>query len=204
MVDATKTPLSERITEDVQNELVEMLPVFVRTMNLVKMVGDTMTEETIVSLTEKAEKSSDLLNYLGDERVTNLLSIVVEKSDQLIELLAVLDRLAVLQKNGTLDRLFELAEALGVFTDALTESTIQHLVQSTVPLLELGDKITASPIVKHTPTMLEAIDRTVEDLKTVNPPAISALGLLKVIKQKEVQQALHFGLAFLKNLNVTK
>lgn len=202
MVEATKTALSERISEDVQKELVEMLPVFLRTMNLLKMVGDTMTEETIVSLTEKAERSADLLNFLGDERITKLLTILVDKSDQFISLLDTIDRIVVLQKNGTLDRLFELSEVLGVFTEALTESTIQHIVGQAVPLLELGEKITSSSIMKNTPTMLDAVEKTIDEMKTTSPQPMSIIGLLKMMKEKEMQQALHFGITLLKNINV--
>lgn len=204
MVEGIKSTLTERISEDVQDELIEMLPVFLRTMNLLKMVGDTMTEESIVSLTQKAEKSADLLNFLGDERITALLSVLVEKSEQFAELLKVLDRLVALQKNGALDRLFELAEVVGVFTDALTESTIQHLVGQTVPLLELGEQITTSPIIKSTPSILDAVEKTVEEMKTANPPVITAMGLLKLIKQKEMQQAIHFTVGMLKNLSIAK
>jgi len=204
MVEGTKTHLSERISEDVQNEFIEMLPVFLRTMNLLKMVGDTMTEESIVALTKKAERSADIINFLGDERITTLLTILVEKSDQVIELVNVLDRIVALQKNGALDRLFELAEVVGVFTDALTEPTIQHIVGQTVPLLELGERITSSPIIKRTPILLEAVEKTVEEMKTANPPALSVMGLLKLLKQKEVQLALHFGVSLLKNVSVAK
>lgn len=204
MVEGTKTHLSERISEDVQNEFIEMLPVFLRTMNLLKMVGDTMTEESIVALTKKAERSADIINFLGDERITSLLTILVEKSDQVIEVVNVLDRIVALQKNGALDRLFELAEVVGVFTDALTEPTIQHIVGQTVPLLELGERITSSPIIKRTPILLEAVEKTVEEMKTANPPALSVMGLLKLLKQKEVQLALHFGVSLLKNVSVAK
>lgn len=204
MVDGTKTYLTDRISEEVQNELIEMLPVFLRTMNLLKMVGDTMTEESIVSLTQKAERSADLLNFLGDERLTGLLTVLVNKSDQLIELVSVLDRLVALQKNGALERLFELAEVVGVFTDALTEPTIQHIVGQTVPLLELGEKITSSPVLKSAPILLDAVEKTVDEMKTANPPAVSVMGLLKLMKQKEMQHALHFGVSLLKNLTVAK
>lgn len=204
MVEGTKTPISERITEEVQDELIEMLPVFLRTMNLLKMVGDTMTEETIVSVTQKAERSADLLNILGDERLTTLLTALVDKSEQLAGLLNVMDRLSVLQKNGTLDRLFELAEVVGVFTDALTEPTVQHLVNKTVPLLELGERVAASPILNSTTAILDAVEKTVEEMKTASPPTLSVMGLLKAMKQKEMQQALHFGVSLMKNLSDVK
>ncbi|HHY74301.1 MAG TPA: DUF1641 domain-containing protein [Bacillus bacterium] len=196
--------MTERISEDVQDELIEMLPVFLRTMNLLKMVGDTMTEESIVALTEKAEKSADLLNFLGDERLTTVLAALIDKSDQLVELLNVLDRIVVLQKNGALDRLFELAEVVGVFTDALTEPTIQHIVDRSVPLLELGERIASSPIIKNTPAILDAVEKTTEEMKTASPPTLSVMGLLKIMKQKEIQHAAHFGVAFLKNLGAAK
>ncbi|WP_458413515.1 hypothetical protein ACNQFZ_01050 [Schinkia sp. CFF1] len=204
MVEGTKTPISERITEEVQDELIEMLPVFLRTMNLLKMVGDTMTEETIVSVTQKAERSADLLNFLGDERLTTLLTALVDKSEQLAGLLNVMDRLSVLQNNGALDRLFELAEGVGVFTDALTEPTVQHLVNKTVPLLELGERVASSPILNSTTAILGAVEKTVEEMKTASPPTLSVMRLLKVMKQKEMQQALHFGVSLMKNLSDVK
>lgn len=113
MVEGTKTYLTEKISEDVQNELIDMLPVFLKTMNLLKMVGDTMTEESIVSLTQKAERSADLLNFLGDERISALLTVLVEKSDQIIDLVGVLDRQVALEKMVRLTACSNLPKLLG-------------------------------------------------------------------------------------------
>ena len=196
MTNATK-PL-ESISEETQNELVEMLPVFIRTLNLLKLVGDTMTEETISVITEKVEKSADLINYLGDERVTKLLDVVLNNADQLVELL---DKVMILQKNGTIDKLLELGEALGVLTDSLTETSIKHLTERLVPLIEIGDKVASSSLIKNTPNMIDAFEKTVDETKGKTPPAMSVFGLLKILKEKEMQEAIHFGLTFLKNMN---
>lgn len=195
---ATETKEITGMTPQLQEEVVEMLPVFIRMLNLIKLVSDAMTEETIEHTMARVEKASNLLVFLEDERVPALLSALLDKADGLLVLM---DRLSALQQNGTLDKLLELSEALGVVTDSLTEHSIQHLSAKALPVLELGDRLLASPFMTKAPELLAAVEKTSEQMERTTAEPISVFGLLKLMKQTEVQQALRFGTTLLRNLS---
>lgn len=186
------------VNPELQAEVTEMLPVLVRTLNLVKLVGDTMSEETIAHTMTKLEKASNLLEVVEDERLPRLLDALIEKADLLVSLL---DKVEVIVKNGTLDKLLELSQALGVVTDSLTEHSIKHMTETALPLLEMGDQLLSSSVVKSTPKLLGAVEKTVHDIGRVEPQQLSIFGLLGLLKKKEVQQALQFGVTLLGNVS---
>ena len=129
---STKTNMLQ-LTPELQEELTETLPVFVRFLHVLKMAGDAMTEETTSHLTVKLEKAANLLAIMDDDRLPRLLTALLENGDALVSLL---EKVAVLHENGTLDKLIELAEALGSVTDALTEETVQQMTAKALPLVE--------------------------------------------------------------------
>lgn len=193
-----ETNVLTNVSPDLQAEVVEMLPVFIRTLNLIKLLGDTMSEETVAHTMIKLENASSLLEIAADERLPKLLAVLIDKSDLL---LSVLDKVAVLEKNGTLDRLLELSQALGVATEALTEHSIKHLTETALPLLEIGDQLLSSSLIKSTPKLLNAVEKTSRDMAGANMQPLSVFGLLGLLKKKEVQEALHFGVQLLGNLS---
>lgn len=189
------------VSPELQSEVVEMLPVLVRTLNLIKLVGDTMSEETIAHTMAKMEKASNLLKVVEDERLPGLLDVLIEKADLLVSLL---DKIAVLEKNGSLDKILELAQAIGILTDSMTENSIKHMTETALPLLEMGDQILSSSVVKNTPQLLAAVERTAQEVEATEPPQLSAFKMLGLLKKKEVQQAVHFGVTLLGNLSKTQ
>lgn len=188
------------VSPELQSEFVEMLPVLVRTLNLIKLVGDTMSEETIAHAMSKLEKASNLLNVVEDERLPKLLDVIIEKSDVLVSLL---EKVEVLEKNGSLDKLLELAQAVGIVTDSLTENSIKHITETALPLLEMGDELLSSSLVKSTPKLLSAVEKTIVEMEDEEPAQLSMLKILGLLKKKEVQQALQFGVTLLGNLSTS-
>ncbi|HBI03741.1 MAG TPA: hypothetical protein DDY49_06900 [Paenibacillaceae bacterium] len=186
------------VSPELQSEFVEMLPVLVRTLNLIKLVGDTMSEETIAHTMSKLEKASNLLTVVEDERLPKLLDVLIEKSDVLVSLL---DKVGVLEKNGSLDKLLELGQAIGIVTDSLTENSIKHMTETALPLLEMGDQLLSSSLVKSTPKLVSAVEKTVQDIENEEPTQLSMLKILGLLKKQEVQQAMHFGVTLLGNLS---
>lgn len=195
---STKANTVAGVSPELQDEIVEMLPVFVRTLNLIKMAGDTMSEQTVASLMTKLEKAANLLEVVDDERLPRLLNTLVEKGDVLVSLL---DKITVLEQNGTLDKLLELSQALGTVTDALTEHSVKHITDTALPLVELGDQLLASPAVKNAPKLLQAVEKTVQEMEGKKAQQLSLLGLLGLLKKKEVQEAVQFSVALLGNLS---
>lgn len=187
-----------QLTPELQEELTETLPVFVRFLHGLKMAGDAMTEETISHLTVKLEKAANLLAIIDDDRLPRLLTALLENGDALVSLL---EKAAVLHENGTLDKLIELAEALGSVTDALTEETVQQMTAKALPLVEIGDKILSSKAVKKAPQLIDAVNKTIADMENQKPQPLSVFGLLGLLKKKEVQRALQFTVALLGNLS---
>ncbi|TCS94197.1 DUF1641 domain-containing protein [Hazenella coriacea] len=202
MAETKKHLALDVIPEETQERVVEMLPVFLDTLSIIKMMSDTLTDETVNGLTQKLEQSSQLLDVLGDERVHHLIDVLLKHSDQLAH---VLEKVMVLEKNGTLDKLLELAQTLGVLTDSLTESTVQHLTQQGLQLVEVGDQVLKSSLVKEAPKLIDAVEKTIEQKKdqpvTQN---LSLFQLLKLTKEKEIQEAILFGVTLLKNLRSVK
>jgi uncharacterized protein YjgD (DUF1641 family) len=188
------------VSPELQSEFVEMLPVLVRTLNLIKLVGDTMSEETVAHTMSKLEKASNLLTVIEDDRLPKLLEFMIDKSDVLVSLL---DKVAVLEKNGALDKLLELAQAIGIVTDSLTENSIKHMTETALPLLEMGDQLLHSFVVKSAPKLLSAVEKTVQDMEDEEPAQLSMLKILGLLKKKEVQQAMHFGVTLLGNLSTS-
>lgn len=195
---ATETNIFSGVNSELQAEVVEMLPVFVRTLNLIKLVGDTMSEETIAHTMSKLEKASNLLEVVENESLPKLLDVLVNKSDLLVSLL---EKIEALEKNGTLDKLLELSQALGVVTDSLTEHSIKHMTETALPLLEIGDQLVSSPLVKNTPKLLNALEKTADEMKNKEPEQLSVFKLLGMLKKKEIQQTVQFGVTLLENLS---
>lgn len=186
------------VSPELREEMVEMLPVFVRTLNLIKMAGDTMSEETVSHVMMKLEKAANLLEVVDDDRLPRILSALVDKGDVLVSLL---DKITVLEQNGTLDKLLELSQALGTVTDALTEHSVKHMTETALPLVEFGDQLLASPAVKNAPRLLQAVEKTVQEMESSRAQQLSVFGLLGLLKKKEVQEAVQFSVALLGNLS---
>lgn len=199
MADTHQIP-SELLSTVHREQWADLAPVFLDTLGLVKMLGDTLTDKTVSQLGEKMEAASNLLDFLGDERILGLIQTLLEHSDHLI---LVLDQVMELEKNGTLDKLLRLAETMGILTDAITEETLVYTSRSALRLIELGDQAAQSPLVKEAPRFLGALQQTANE-KNGNKQPFSLLGLLKLTKEREVQDAIHFGIRFLKNLQQTE
>lgn len=136
------TDPQEHASADFQKQWAEMAPVLFDTLSFIQMIGDSLTEETVAHLGKKVEQTSHFIDFLGDERILNLMDNMLNRSDSLIRLL---DQMIQLEKSGTLEKLLRLFESIGIIMDALTEETISHLSRRSLYWMEWGIK---SPVPK--------------------------------------------------------
>ncbi|SMO90206.1 DUF1641 domain-containing protein [Melghirimyces algeriensis] len=191
------TDPQEHASADFQKQWAEMAPVLFDTLSFIQMIGDSLTEETVAHLGKKVEQTSHFIDFLGDERILNLMDNMLNRSDSLIRLL---DQMIQLEKSGTLEKLLRLFESIGIIMDALTEETISHLSRRSLYWMEWGDQVTRSQAFAEIPRLLHALDQTMAETKDSLKP-VSLIQLLKLAKQKEVQWTIQFVSQFLKNVH---
>lgn len=191
------TDPQEHASADFQKQWAEMAPVLFDTLSFIQMIGDSLTEETVAHLGKKVEQTSHFIDFLGDERILNLMDNMLNRSDSLIRLL---DQMIQLEKSGTLEKLLRLFESIGIIMDALTEETISHLSRRSLYWMEWGIKSPVPKLSRKYRGYYTPLDQTMAETKDSLKP-VSLIQLLKLAKQKEVQWTIQFVSQFLKNVH---
>lgn len=136
-------------------------------------MSDTSTQQAVLAPAEPAARQqTDVLDQLMKPEVQQSLSVLVEQLPKLAELTTVLTKAYDLAQSVVTDRV-------------LIEDLKGGMEEIVKPITEKAKSIASAAI--------EAGDRTQAD----NATTIGLFGLLKMLKDPQVQQALRFAQAFL-------
>ncbi|MFC7229275.1 DUF1641 domain-containing protein [Salinirubellus salinus] len=104
------------------------------------------------------------------------------------ELAAAVERVAMLQRTGTLDRLTEIADAMALLTDAMDDEMVETLAATGTSLGELADTASDDEVRRGLARVLEGVGTaSAEEATPVGP-----LGLVGALRDPEVQAGMGY------------
>lgn len=187
----------QSINPEVLSSLLSKAEVLDDALTMVKIASDALTSETIENVTKKIEKTAVLIELIEKPGLMKMLDELVTVGERL---LPILDRVAELTENGTLEKLLELAEASGILVDAVTETTIDHATKKINQLTELSDQLLNSTMMKAMPRILEISDSAYNEVSQLEQKPIGIFGLMSLLKEPAVQRLLQTSAATIKKL----
>ena len=162
-------------------------------LDVVDLGTSAMTDEMVVELSGTGETLAASADGIATDETVGLAESVGENG---AELQAALDTLVELQRSGTLDELAELGDVVSLGTSAMTDEMVRSLAGTGSSLGELAD--TASR--EGTRGGLTALLNSVDAAENAETSQVGMVGLMKAIRDPEIQQGLGYLLAVAKAL----
>ena len=199
--DATDTePVETTDLEAAIAENPEAVADFVRRLDAVNELLDVvdlgtsaMTDEMVVELSGTAETLAASADGIATDETVKLAESVGENGAELQE---ALDTLVELQQSGTLDELAELGDVVSLGTSAMTDEMVRSLAGTGSSLGELADTAAQD----ETRGGLTAMLNSVSAAEQAETTPVGAVGLMKAIRDPEIQHGLGYLLAIAKAL----
>jgi uncharacterized protein YjgD (DUF1641 family) len=163
---------------DAVNELLEML----------SLGESALTDEMVRELSATGSTLAESADGLATDETVALAETVGENGDELRE---ALDTLLVLQQTGTLNELAEIAEVASLGTAALDDEMVTSLAGTGAALGEVAQ--TASD--DATRNGIETLLASVGEAEQEPPEQVGAVGLLRGLRDPDVQYGLGYLLA---------
>ena len=178
----------------------EAVAAFVRRLDAVNELLDVvdlgtsaMTDEMVVELAGTGERLAASADGIATDETVALAESVGENGAELQE---ALDTLVDLQQSGTLDELAELGDVVSLGTAAMTDDMVRSLAGTGSSLGELADTAAQDETRDGLTTLLNSVSAA-EQAETV---AVGPVGLMKAIRDPEIQHGLGYLLAIAKAL----
>lgn len=166
-------------------------------LDLLALLEDGLDDEMVESLTGNGTTLGLAAAELAEQETVALSSSVGRHGEELAE---AVDRIATLQRTGTLDRLFEVADALALVTDAADDEMIESLTATATALGELADVTADEQVHAGLVDLLEGVGRA--DTETAEP--VGALGLAGALRDPEVKAGLGYLLALARGVGAER
>jgi uncharacterized protein YjgD (DUF1641 family) len=163
---------------DAVNELLDVL----------SLGESALDDEMVRELSATGSTLAESADGLATDETVALAETVGENGDELRE---ALDTLLALQRSGTLDELAELAEVGSLATAALDDEMVTSLAGTGAALGEVAQ--TASD--DDTRDGLERLLESVGEAERSSPEQVGAVGLLRGVRDPDVQYGLGYLLA---------
>jgi Uncharacterized conserved protein len=160
---------------------------------VVDLGTSAMTDEMVVELSGTAETLAASADGIATDETVGLAESVGENGGELQE---ALDTLVDLQRSGTLDELAELGDVVSLGTSAMTDEMVRSLAGTGSSLGELADTAAQDDTRDGLTAMLNSVSAA-EQAETV---AIGPVGLMKAVRDPEIQHGLGYLLAIAKAL----
>jgi uncharacterized protein YjgD (DUF1641 family) len=151
-------------------------------VDALSLLEDGLDDRMVESVAEDATTLGLAATELADDGTVELSGAVSEHGHDLAE---AVERIAVMQRTGTLDRLTEIADAVTLLTDAVDDEMVETLAATGTSLGEVAD--TASD-----DAVRRGLVRTLEGVGRANGPdaseqSLGPLGLLGALRDPEVK-----------------
>ncbi len=207
----------EVMTNALTDEMVERTASnFEKVVELIDRLNDPQMAETIDKLVKNAEtlnKSmenligaatalSTMLNAFTDSMVEKMAGTVGEMGELLDEVnradvKGVIPYVGKMNTGNNMEALVDLVNAVGVMRNALTDSMVERLVALITDITVNLARFRVEEIGTAALSSIEKASKEIEE----HPPKLGISGLLKVIKDPEVQKGLIFALYLIKDLS---
>jgi len=174
-------------------DFIERLDAVNELLDVVDLGTSAMTDEMVVELSGTAETLAASADGIATEETVGLAESVGENGRELQE---ALDTLVELQQSGTLDELAELGDVVSLGTAAMTDEMVRSLAGTGSSLGELADTAAQEETRDGLTAMLNSVSAA-EQAETV---AVGPVGLMKAIRDPEIQHGLGYLLAIAKAL----
>lgn len=174
-------------------DFIERLDAVNELLDVVDLGTSAMTDEMVVELSGTAETLAASADGIATDETVGLAESVGENGGELQE---ALDTLVDLQRSGTLDELAELGDVVSLGTSAMTDEMVRSLAGTGSSLGELADTAAQDETRDGLAAMLNSVSAA-EQAETV---AIGPVGLMKAVRDPEIQHGLGYLLAIAKAL----
>jgi len=174
-------------------EFVKRLDAVNELLDVVDLGTSAMTDEMVVELSGTAETLAASADGIATDETVALAESVGENGGELQE---ALDTLVDLQRSGTLDELAELGDVVSLGTSAMTDEMVRSLAGTGSSLGELADTAAKD----GTRGGLTALLNSVDAAENAETTPVGMVGLMKAIRDPEIQQGLGYLLAIAKAL----
>jgi len=174
-------------------DFIERLDAVNELLDVVDLGTSAMTDEMVVELSGTAETLAASADGIAPAETVGLAESVGETGGELPE---ALDTLVDLQRSGTLDELAELGDVVSLGTSAMTDEMVRSLAGTGSSLGELADTAAQDDTRDGLTAMLNSVSAA-EQAETV---AIGPVGLMKAVRDPEIQHGLGYLLAIAKAL----
>jgi uncharacterized protein YjgD (DUF1641 family) len=174
-------------------DFIERLDAVNELLDVVDLGTSAMTDEMVVELSGTAETLAASADGIATDETVGLAESVGENGGELQE---ALDTLVDLQRSGTLDELAELGDVVSLGTSAMTDEMVRSLAGTGSSLGELADTAAQDETRDGLAAMLNSVSAA-EQAETV---AVGPVGLMKAVRDPEIQHGLGYLLAIAKAL----
>lgn len=154
-------------------------------LDALALVEDALDDRMVEDLTGDATTLGLAAAELADDGTVELGRAVGANGADLAD---ALERVATLQRTGTLDRLFEVADTLALLTDAADDEMIESTVARGTALGEVATTAADDDVKRGIERLLDGVgDATNEGSEPLGP-----LGLVRALRDPEVQAGVGF------------
>jgi uncharacterized protein YjgD (DUF1641 family) len=169
-------------------EFVEHLDAVNELLEVLSLGESALTDEMVRELSSTGSTLAESADGLATDETVALAETVGKNGDDLRE---VLDTLLALQRSGTLDELAELAEVGSLATAALDDEMVTSLAGTGAALGEVAQTAADDDTRDGIETLLESVGEAERN----SPEQVGAVGLLRGVRDPDVQYGLGYLLA---------
>jgi uncharacterized protein YjgD (DUF1641 family) len=169
-------------------EFVERLDAVNELLDALSLGESALSDEMVRELSATGSTLAESADGLATDETVALAEAVGENGD---ELRAALDTLVTLQRSGTLDELAEIAEVGSLATAALDDEMVASLAGTGAALGEVAQTAADDDTRDGVETLLKGVGEAERE----SPERVGAVGLLRGVRDPEVQYGLGYLLA---------
>jgi uncharacterized protein YjgD (DUF1641 family) len=169
-------------------EFVERLDAVNELLDALSLGESALSDEMVRELSATGSTLAESADGLATDETVALAAAVGENGD---ELRAALDTLVTLQRSGTLDELAEIAEVGSLATAALDDEMVASLAGTGAALGEVAQTAADDDTRDGVETLLKGVGEAERE----SPERVGAVGLLRGVRDPEVQYGLGYLLA---------
>ncbi|WP_096394073.1 DUF1641 domain-containing protein [Halorubrum trapanicum] len=167
---------------------VERLDAVNELLDVLSLGESALDDEMVRELSATGSTLAESADGLATDETVALAEAVGENGD---ELRAALDTLLELQRSGTLDELAEIAEVGSLATAALDDEMVRSLAGTGAALGEVAQTAADDDARDGVETLLKGVG----EAESESPERVGAVGLLRGVRDPEVQYGLGYLLA---------
>ncbi|PHQ47496.1 hypothetical protein DJ68_01540 [Halorubrum sp. C3] len=167
---------------------VEQLDAVNELLDVLSLGEGALSDEMVRELSATGSTLAESADGLATDETVALAAAVGENGD---ELRAALDTLVTLQRSGTLDELAEIAEVGSLATAALDDEMVASLAGTGAALGEVAQTAADDDTRDGVETLLKGVGEAERE----PPERVGAVGLLRGVRDPEVQYGLGYLLA---------